>query len=479
MGSIFHKRFLVGSFIALLAPSVAGASGIAAARFGGEHGHPTTDNATAVYYNPAGLAFGDGTKLYIDGTFLYRSLSYTRPVEAIDNRGTGTPEEAILANSGKAQMKNVLGLPFLGLKTDLGIKNFGLGFGAYVPWGGSGYWEPNKDFEGNKKYPGAIDGVQRWWSMDGSLRSFYLTAASAYYFQDFNLSLGVGLNGILTEAKTIRATSAGTDDLLSGASLKEGRSLVDAKGFTGSLSTGLIFRPMKNLWFGASYQSMPGLGLADDNVVLKGKLKKVIGAGAATEQDIEMRQSFPDVIRVGARFRPTHEWELRLFGDYMRWSKFVHQCVADPEVTDRKCSFQSNGKFAAGVNEKGVLQNIMRKWQDAFGVRAGASYFLESKTELYLGLGYDGNAIPDETLDPTFIDTTKGTVSLGAKMGITDSMMLAGTFTQVIYVSREKSTEPRQNGQRQGFLFPSDAPDSAGKYAQWISLLNVGIEYTF
>ena len=35
--------------------STASASGFATARFGGEHGHPTTDNPTALYYNPAGI----------------------------------------------------------------------------------------------------------------------------------------------------------------------------------------------------------------------------------------------------------------------------------------------------------------------------------------------------------------------------------------------------------------------------------------
>ena len=36
------------------------ASGFYVARFGGEHGHPTTDNLSAIYYNPAGLSLGLG-----------------------------------------------------------------------------------------------------------------------------------------------------------------------------------------------------------------------------------------------------------------------------------------------------------------------------------------------------------------------------------------------------------------------------------
>ena len=36
------------------------ASGLAAARFGGEHGHVTAANATALYHNPAGIAYDYG-----------------------------------------------------------------------------------------------------------------------------------------------------------------------------------------------------------------------------------------------------------------------------------------------------------------------------------------------------------------------------------------------------------------------------------
>ena len=38
-----------------------------------------------MYYNPAGLSLGAGTRLYIDGNFAWRTFSYTRPVGAIDN----------------------------------------------------------------------------------------------------------------------------------------------------------------------------------------------------------------------------------------------------------------------------------------------------------------------------------------------------------------------------------------------------------
>ncbi len=66
----------------LLAAGTASATGFSTARFGGEHGHPMTNNPTALYYNPAGLAEdtpGEEAKdfrlkIFVDGTLIARGL---------------------------------------------------------------------------------------------------------------------------------------------------------------------------------------------------------------------------------------------------------------------------------------------------------------------------------------------------------------------------------------------------------------------
>jgi long-chain fatty acid transport protein len=114
----------------------AGASGFATARFGNEHGHPTTGNPTAIYYNPAGLALSDGTHLYADGLFALRRATYTHRAAPSD---TPEPPDASGANTGEATLLNFVAAPMLGASTRLG--SFALGAGAYVPFGGSERWE--------------------------------------------------------------------------------------------------------------------------------------------------------------------------------------------------------------------------------------------------------------------------------------------------------------------------------------------------
>ena len=61
--------------------SDAEASGFGTARFGGEHGHPMTDEPTAIYYNPAGITQKQGIHVMVDGAIAYRLASYTKSAD--------------------------------------------------------------------------------------------------------------------------------------------------------------------------------------------------------------------------------------------------------------------------------------------------------------------------------------------------------------------------------------------------------------
>lgn len=477
------------------------ASGILVARFGGEHGHPTTDNPTAMYYNPAGLALKPGGfRLYVDSSVAWRSFTYDRPAEAIDyvftgeeGPGTygGTPPELVGANSGEGKLFNVLASPFIGVASDFGIKNFGAGLSFYVPFGGQSVYDkasvtPGAPYE---DFPGVEDGPNRWWTVEGTIRSLYVTGAAAYRLPDLGLSFGVGLNLVKSEVNTVRGRlGSGHDHMVTrnvGANgdvtdqLLEGRADVDLSSWDFALGLGVIWEPSEGQFIGVSYQSQPGFGENE----LTGQSRKYLAGGPSQEEEATLLQSMPDVIRAGWRMRDGAN-EYRLFGDYARWSVF-----------DRQCIFSASGS-ADNCN----LAKIPREWENGYGVRAGYSRFLgpEQDTELYVGAGFDSSAPPDATVEPALFDTEKATASLGARFLLSrneetkqSDLILSATYTQVIYFSRdiaprasEVDADGNLTGQSDISGTPFDQPqgrnpDSAGKYSQSVGVLNLNLEYVF
>lgn len=470
--------------LAVFFASEASASGFLVARFGGEHGHPTTDNATAMYYNPAGLALGRGTSVFLDGSLAWRTFKYTRDEGAIDNLlstdqvGDGTPDtpEGRAANAGEGSLSNILGAPFFGVQSDLGIEGLGLGLGFYAPFGGSSVYD-RRDYDPN--FPGAEDGAQRWWVVEGTIRSLYFTGAAAYNIKPAKLSVGLGVNVVKSEIKTIRGRNAeGTDWMVTQfdtdadgtveqSRIREGRAVLDVSSIDISVGAGVVWHPTDDVWVGASWQSSPGFG---ENR-LEGTFQQVLVTGPVEDKkDASVYQTMPDVYRLGGRYRPNSTSEIRLFGDFVRWSLFEEQRVISGE--DTECT------------DTGKLACIPRNWENAYGVRAGYSYWLNPGVELFVGAGFDANAVPDDTLDPSLYDTDKVTGSLGGRFELLDdALAIAAAYTQVVYFERE--IDPRAKDANGRTVLPSSvakthsSPDAAGKYEQAVGVFNLNVEYTF
>lgn len=452
----------------------AAASGFLVARFGGEQGYAATDDLSALYFNPAGLALRPGKlRVNLNGIFAYRVASFDRSADAIDRPGTGTPMDATAANAGPATLTNFFASPFVALSTDFGVKNLGVAAGVYAPFGGQASWSPNKAFADSQAYPGAVDGTQRWATIDGVLRSLYASAAAAYYIEAARLSIGVSGNFVINEISTVRARNLdGSDDLVDGAGLKEGRSLIEAKGNTASIGVGVIARPVSSLTIGLSYQGQPNFG----EQRLKGTLTNALRGGAPEKTDIEISQSLPDVFRLGLRYRPNPDapkWELRLHAELARWSLFDKQCIVNAGAADKSCAIKEDGS----AQNPAILVNLPRNWKDAGGVRVGGSYWVRPAIELYASAGYDSNAVPDRTLEPSLMDMDKLIFSLGTRIDLWNKRVgILATYSQVVYIDRTVPRGKDGAGQPLNFMSPSRNPDMSGTYKQSIGLLSLALD---
>jgi long-chain fatty acid transport protein len=455
--------FVTNSLL-LSSPRDSRAAGFAAARFGGEHGTVVTTNPTALYFNPAGIGFSKGTHIFVDGTLAMRRASWDHPLTPDD---PVDPMGAEGQGTGKATLSNVFGGPMLGATTKLGDLAFGASLS--VPFGGRASWDKNIRFENHPQYPLAGDGIQRWHGIEGALTFIYLTAGAAYRIGP--LSIGASGNLVLSSVKSLQAKGFANTGKPEPDS--EGRADLDVSGTHGSFAVGGMFEAMPDrLWIGASYQAQPGLGPQ----VLTGTVTNTyLGSGAP--YPVKFHQALPDIVRLGARFRPTETLELRLFGDFTRWSVMKTQCVV-LDQKDFQCVVNPDGSDASVGNDgtrSGVLQNLRRRWKDTFGIRAGVSHWVVPAVELFAGAGYETAASPDETLDPAIGDANSVAVALGGRFAIMPSLFVAGSYTNLHFIDRNnigrsETAKP---------IFPTARAAGDGRYSQWIGLFNANVEFVF
>lgn len=429
------------------------AAGHAVARFGGEHGHPTTDDATSLYYNPAGLAASEGAHLYVDFLVGYRKLAYTRRAHPSD---VPEPADALGANTGRGELFDVLAAPAVALSSRHGDLAFGLG--VFTPFGGYGSYATRPSFADHPRHAGPVDGPQRWHSIEGLNVTTYGALGAAYRFADSGLSAGLTANLMFTKVQDLRAWSADGNGLAG-----EGRSLLDASGIDFGFGAGLLYEAVaERLWLGLSYQSRPNVAGGQR---LSGSLDNDIGGPSSAK--IDLLTDLPDIVRLGARFRPEPDVELRLFGDLSRWSAVERQCVV---IAGRECRLEPSGAQPAGG---AVLQNIPRDWRDSFDVRGGVSLWPRRKLEVMTGIGYGSSAVPDATIEAGMPDFEHVSFSLGARLAVTRKIRVAASYTQMLFVPRD--VESRLSS----YELPSRSPDASGHYTQSVGYANVNADFRF
>lgn len=446
--------FLGACLLALLALAPrAHAGGFENARFGSERGHAVTPTPLAVYYNPAALSATRKLHLAFDGVLALHGQRYERTDTTVPE-----PEDAQGANLGNAKSLDVLGAPTLAASVRLG--DFALGAGLFVPFGGFVRWQGNDAFNGDTKYPGAQDGRARWHAIDASTAFIYLSAGASYLIRPARLSFGVGVNAIYGAASLARAQTPARDDDVSA----EGRSLIDASAWLASFSVGVMWEALKDrLWIGASYQAPPGLY---GDMTLTGEVRTRTG-GATSEVKADLHQAFPDIVRWAIRYKPSQRYELRLVGDYQRWSVLERQCVT---AKGAACHVAEDG---SAPPDSQLIANQVMEMQDTFGVRLGGSYWLRDEWETFFALGYDSNAIPGRSLSPLVLDGNDIAATLGARVRLGERFGLLFSLTHIQWLPR--TAKSRLDETRP----PTRLPTASGEYKQWVSLLDVLFEVAF
>jgi len=446
----------VACWSATAAPALA--SGFAAAEFGGEQGNVVTTNPTALYFNPAGIAFGDGTRLYVSGVLALRRGSWSHAQAASE---LPEPPGAEGADSGQARFSNLLAAPALAATTRVG--RLALGGAFYVPFGGRVHWDQNPRFANDPAFPLAVDGVQRWHIIEGAVTSLYFTLGAALRFGP--VAIGVTGNVVRSSVHILQAKSFNPQRVVD--PLNEGRIGIDVAGTHASFGVGAMFEAVRErLWLGASYQAQPALGAMQ----LDGTLSASLATDVAPARPVTYTYALPDIVRAGLRARSVigrRALELRVYGDLTRWSRLQSQCVS---IQDQPCAVFPDGTDATpGAT---TIQNIRRRWQDTYGAHVGASYWPSDRVEVFGGAGFATAAAPDATLDPMMPDAGSVRFAVGGRFAIPGGFHVTAGLTDVHYAARDNTGQSELTDAQ----LPTRRADGGGKYTLWLGLFHLSLE---
>ena len=443
------------------------ASGFLTDQFGSDRGQPALPSAYSVYFNPAAMAGLDGSQLTVDGVIAARLLDYTRSSSALSYSGSQPGADPYAqSNTGPAHLFNVLTAPFGGFVTDFGGSHLRLGVAVYVPFGGEVSWGKNNAYANSALAPGGFDGPQRWSSISAITSSVYSTAALAYRFDAARLGLGASVSVIRTGLTDVRARDVdGSDDIQSNGALKEGRTLLDVSGVEAGAAVGAYWEATADgaLRLGASYTSRPSFG----TMRLKGTFKVDPASPGGTPADL--LQAYPDIVRLGAAWRVSPETEVRLDGNWQRWSAFKDQCIVDAGT---QCDVNAGG-VASGPSSN-VKLDLPRDFKDSFKVRLGVAYWVEAQTELFGSMAFESSPTDTKNEDALIFDSTRLSWTLGARhsFGKHVEVSLSNTFVYLLPVTVDDSayfTYPE----------PSRSPSANGSYSSQIYIFDGAVSYRF
>jgi long-chain fatty acid transport protein len=418
-----------------------------------------------MYYNPAGLALGEGTFVLVEGTFAWRSVTYDRGSGRHRQPGTGTPRAGV--NSGESSLSNIIISPFIGVKTDFGVKGLGVAAGFYTPFGGQAVWDEKLRLRGQHPVPGrrrrsaALAQHRGRHPLELHHARGRLQAAGQHRDRRRRQR---GAERDRHHPRLERRRDRRRGDRVGG----EGRAWVDSSGTSFSVSAGIAWNPRPDVVIGLSYQAQPGFGQISN----EGTLHTKFGTAAANETPVLVYQSLPDILRLGGQFRPAAKLELRLMGLVGALEQLREGSASSTRRSPcPSCDLMPDGRPVRG--DSGVLNNIPREWRDAFSARLSGFVLVESGHRAGPRIRLRRQRGADKTMEALAARLERHHGDGRRQSSTSATSDLSTNLARVFGLERTVApTAP-------AFMTPSRVPDGAGTYNQFVLVLQVGVGYNF
>lgn len=326
-----------------------------------------SNDATAIYWNPAGLAGQKSSVLaYFTGVMPIGTYKYSVPAAGL-NVDTET-ESNIYPTGG-----------LIGVYT---MDKMTFGLGVYVPAGLGAEW-PGKDlaaFSGGQTFD--------WESRIGVIA---ISPSFAYQVSD-QFSIGVSANIYYAIFDLSRPDAA--DANKDGVPETPVQYSEESTGIGFGATIGLKYDINQQWAIGASFRTSTPCNM-DGNADI---VAPSLGNMTLVDTDFEREVIWPLWIGGGIAYKPTKCLTFALDAQYSKWS-LLDELIAEYDK-------MPDGKF-------------ILNWDDAVMIRFGGEYMVTPETAIRFGYYYDPAPAPDETLNILFPSSTNhvGTLGFGQSFG--------------------------------------------------------------
>lgn len=384
------------------------------------------DDPTALYYNPAGIAFLKGAQINLGSVVI--------AVPQTEFEGTtGLSGSTVVSEMAK---KDLFIAPNLYATYTLAALplTFGLGINSIYPLAKS--WDDSSAFRNQ------IQNI--------SVKPINFQPTVAYLFQDYNLAVAAGLD--VTHAIVSLSKSAFVPDPNTPNEPAElGIMGLDGTANDFGYNLGLKWKPLKELSFGVAYRSEITLHVDGDANFLA-----TTQAGAAAIQQsanftsynsrirgtstVSTKITLPDSLALGVAWQPNDKLTVEFDAERTGWSSL------------KQLEFNFDNTQFNSFNNKPEAKN----WKDVWCYKVGTQYAYNKNLDLRAGYAYDTNPIPDSTLGPMLPDADRHNVSIG--MGVhNDYASLDMAYMWVHWQDRTVNNQNNSNLTGENGTFKSEA----------------------
>ena len=376
------------------------------------------NNPSAIWHNPAGIAFLKGTQLSVGTTLIWPSgkMNLTRwPY------GQQVWEQ-----------ESQVFYPSTFYVTHGLTDKITLGFGFCTPYGLGSSWP--------------IENPLSYLGYEDDMKTYFFNPTIGIKLTD-QLSFGAGISYIYS---TVMFKLVDYEDFgIYGA--YDVPAELKGNGSSWALNAGLLYRAEKyslGLNWRSSFNIKYSGDLTLDRSSVPSMLKPYIPETAGGETTFK----FPNILGIGASFTPIERLLLSLDIHYILWSRFDKYVV----------TFDN-----ADLDPLETLEN----WKDSFIFRLGGQYTINPKFCLRAGVIYDQTPQPVESMDPLLPDADRFAMTAGFGWTLTKNLVLDLALHHEIFGDR---TSPNRDLYNYGGVNYGEST-----YEMTANLLAVSLSYAF